>query len=100
MWNLKGIKSEKISGEIYKIESLRGVELDNYLFALGQRTDLNAFQKETLRLADVAYLQDREQDAADLLSSLYRDMNGIELDSIPGSVPIQDMGIDPEDIIF
>ncbi len=100
MWTLKGIKTEKISEETYRIESLRGGDLDNHIFELRQRCDLSKHQLELLHEADVAYLQDKEQYAAEILAVLCNSLNGIELDSIQGPIPIFCMGIDPEDIIF
>lgn len=49
---------------------LRGVELDNEIFRLQQRKDLTKEQRELLLEADVAYLQDREDDANLLLNHI------------------------------
>lgn len=50
--------------------SLRGVELDNLIFEYQSKTDLTNSESKVLIAADTAYLQDREEQAARLMSRL------------------------------
>lgn len=64
------------------MKQLRGIELDNAIFELQQRGNLTEQQTNLLVKADVAYLQDREEDAAELLDIIVSIDNGETFDSI------------------
>lgn len=50
--------------------SLRGVELDDVIFEYQNKTGLTNSEQKVLIAADTAYLQDREEEAASLMSKL------------------------------
>lgn len=64
------------------MKDLRGIELDNAIFELQQRGNLSEQQVTLLVQADTAYLQDREDDAAELIDIIVRIDNGEAFDSI------------------
>jgi len=46
------------------------VKLDNRIWLLQQRKDLTPTQREVLRQADIAYLQDRDEEASSLVATI------------------------------
>ena len=46
------------------------VKLDNRIWLLQQRKDLTSTQREVLHQADVAYLQDRDDEARSLIDTI------------------------------
>jgi len=46
------------------------VKLDNRIWLLQQRKDLTPTQREILRQADIAYLQDRDEEASSLVATI------------------------------
>lgn len=64
------------------MKDLRGIELDNAIFELQQRSNLSEQQTALLVQADINYLQDREEDAAELLDIIVRIDNGETFDAI------------------
>jgi hypothetical protein len=50
------------------------VKLDNRIWLLQQRSDLTPTQREVLRQADIAYLQDRDSEAKDMIDMLEKQL--------------------------
>ena len=46
------------------------VKLDNRIWLLQQRKDLTPTQREVLHQADIAYLQDRDEEASSLVATI------------------------------
>lgn len=85
MFKITSIQSERITEEQYAVESLRGVDLDNAIYDL-RNTNVSSNVRDILHKADVAYLQDREQDAAELLWVAIEIIAGVKHDTIVGTV--------------
>lgn len=70
------------------ITLLKGVELIHAIRELSMRKDLTLLQQEVLFMADVCYIQDKQSNAAELLTVVLQSIDGIELSSMSGTMPI------------
>lgn len=67
---------EKVYEEKYEmVKKLRGIELDNAIYGIKQQRNLTNRQRKLIIEADIAYLQDKEEISAYILSEVYRDID-------------------------
>lgn len=73
---------------------LRGVDLDNAIFELQRKGGLSKELSELLHKADVAYLQDKEAESAELLQMVYNRLSGLDTDG--DSMPTEELPKDSD----
>lgn len=57
------------------IKTLRGPELDSYIFNLKCQRNITEYQRKLLIKADIAYLRDEEEKSANYLADAYKDID-------------------------